>query len=345
MAGRRLLRITCNNNVAVICLLRKVILNNFFVMFEYIADLVVYGWMGMTADERLAESLHFFIYDALKILVLIFFVVSLIAFVKTYVSAEKFRKRIEKTRFGLGNFFAALFGAVTPFCSCSSLPIFIGFLKAGVPIGVAFSFLITSPLVNEVAFVMMGGLFGWKLATLYAAAGILLGVVAGLVIGALKMEGEIILDKEGGRVLEERKFSKFSFRVKYALKDGKRTFKKLWVYVVAGVALGAAIHGYVPQEFFMNYIGRFEYLAVPMAVLLGVPIYAGCSTLAPVIFSITAAGVPLGTSLAFMMSIAGLSLPEALILKRVMSFKLLGVFFGVVAVGIVLIGWLFNWVA
>jgi len=315
-------------------------------MFEYIADLIVYRLGGMAVDDRLAEAVHFFVYDVLKILTLIFFVVSLIAFVRTYVDAEKFRARVEKTRFGLGNLLAASFGAVTPFCSCSSIPLFIGFLKANVPLGVAFSFLITSPLVNEVAFVMMGGLFGWRIAVLYAVTGILLGVVAGLVIGALGMEKEIILDKAYGSAPEAaRHFSKFSFRVRYALKDGKKTFLKIWIYVVAGVALGALIHGYVPQEFFMNYIGRFEYLAVPMAVLLGVPIYAGCSTIAPVIFSITAGGVPLGTSLALMMSVAGLSLPEAMILKRVMSFKLLGVFFGVVAVGIVLIGWLFNWVA
>lgn len=314
-------------------------------MFKYITDLIVYGLFRMGVGDHLTEVVHYFIYDVLKILFLIFLVVSLIAFVRTYVDAEKFRKRIEKTRFGLGNLFASIFGAVTPFCSCSSIPIFVGFLKAKVPVGVAFSFLITSPLVNEVAFVMMGGLFGWKLAILYAVSGILLGVFAGLIIGAFKMENDIVLDLSGGNMSEQRRFSKFSFRVKYALKDGKKTFKKLWVYVVFGVALGAVIHGYVPQEFFMNYIGRFEYLAVPMAVLLGIPIYAGCSTLAPVIFSITSAGVPLGTALAFMMSIAGLSLPEAMILKRVLSFRLLGIFFGVVAVGIILIGWVFNLIA
>jgi uncharacterized protein len=311
-------------------------------MFEYVADLIVYRWGGMVEGAQLTEAVYFFVYDVFKILALIFFVVSLIAFVRTYVDAEKFRKRIEKTRFGLGNLLAAVFGAVTPFCSCSSIPLFIGFLKARVPMGVAFSFLITSPLVNEVAFVIMGGLFGWKLAAIYAGAGILLGVVAGLVIGALGLEKEILLDKAEGRVPEARKFRKFEFRLRYSFKEGFKTFKQLVPFVVAGVALGAVIHGYVPQEFFMDYVGRFEYLAVPMAVLLGVPIYAGCSTIAPVIFSITAGGVPLGTSLAFMMSIAGLSLPEALILKRVLSFKLLGVFFGIVAVGIVLIGWLFN---
>jgi len=311
-------------------------------MFEYIADFIVYRWGGMIAGEQLTDAVHFFVYDVFKILALIFFVVSLIAFVRTFVDAEKFRKRVEKTRFGLGNLLAASFGAVTPFCSCSSIPLFIGFLKARVPLGVAFSFLITSPLVNEVAFVIMGGLFGWKLAAIYAVSGILLGVFAGLLLGSLGLEKEIILDKAYGKVGETWKFKGFESRIKWAFEEGFKTFKKLVSYVVGGVAIGAVIHGYVPQEFFMEYVGRFEYFAVPMAVLLGVPIYAGCSTIAPVIFSITAGGVPLGTSLAFMMSIAGLSLPEAMILKRVMSLKLLGIFFGIVAVGIVLIGWFFN---
>lgn len=313
-------------------------------MFEYVAYVVVYDLFGMTFGERLTEMVYFFVYDVFKILTLVFFVVSFIVFLRTYVDAEKFRKGIERSRFGLGNLAAASFGAVTPFCSCSSIPLFIGFLRAGVPLGVAFSFLITSPLVNEVAFVIMGGLFGWRLAIIYAVAGVALGVVAGLVLGVLGMEKGIILDEVQGLVAESRKFRKFSFRVKYSLKEGLKTFRSLAFYVVGGVALGAVIHGYVPQEFFMNYVGRFEYFAVPMAVLLGVPIYAGCSTIAPVIFSITAGGVPLGTSLAFMMSIAGLSLPEAMILKKVLSLKLLSIFFGVVAVGIVLIGWLFNFV-
>ncbi|MBT3704392.1 permease [Candidatus Peregrinibacteria bacterium] len=311
-------------------------------MFEYIADVVVYDWLGMIAGEQLTIAAHFFVYDVLKILVLIFFVVSLIAFVGTYVDPDKFRKRVEGARFGLGHLLAASFGAMTPFCSCSSIPLFIGFLKARVPLGVAFSFLITSPLVNEVAFVIMGGLFGWKLAAIYAVSGILLGVIAGMIIGSLGLEKEIILDKAKGRVAESRRFRKFEFRLRWSFKEGFKTFKKLVPYVIGGIGLGAVIHGFVPEEFFMDYVGRFEYFAVPMAVFLGVPVYAGCSTIAPVIFSITAGGVPLGTSLAFMMSVAGLSLPEAMILKRVMSLKLLGIFFGIVTVGIVLIGWLFN---
>jgi len=313
-------------------------------MFEWIAQVVTYDLIGLEEGSKLATAVWFFVYDVFKILILVFSVVSVIAFLRTFMSPAKLKKSMSKMRFGLGNLLAALFGAVTPFCSCSSVPLFIGFVKARVPLGIAFSFLVTSPLVNEVAFVIMGGLFGWKLAFIYAASGIALGVLAGLLIGALKMEKEIILDDEGG---EEKRVgmqfkSGFKFRVRYALRDGLKTLKKLYPYVIGGVAIGSAIHGYVPQEFFMDYIGRYSWLSVPVAVVVGVPIYAGCSTIVPIIFSITANGVPLGTSLAFLMAVAGLSLPEGVMLKRVLSFKLLAVFFGIVALGIVLIGYLFN---
>jgi hypothetical protein len=188
----------------------------------------------------------------------------------------------------------------------------------------------------------MGGMFGWKLAILYAVSGILLGVIAGMVLGALKMEKNIILEDEGKNLGEEYLPKTFSGKLQFAFIESRKTLGKLFFYVLGGVLLGAVIHGYVPQEFFQNYIGQYQILAVPVAVVIGIPIYAGCSTIVPLIFSITASGVPLGTSLAFMMAIAGLSLPEAVILKRVMKFKLLLTFFGIVAVGIILIGYLFN---
>ncbi|MFA6306004.1 MAG: permease [Candidatus Gracilibacteria bacterium] len=311
-------------------------------MFQPVADFITYNLLYLNQGTRLTSSINFFIYDTLKILFLIFFVVSIIAFVKTFLPTTKLKNMMLKTRFGLGNLAAAVFGAVTPFCSCSSIPIFIGFLKAKVPVGIAFSFLITSPLVNEVAFVIMGGMFGWKLAALYAISGILLGVIAGMILGALKMEKNIILDNEGKDIEEKYLPKTFSGKLQFALTEGKKTLEKLLPYIIGGVAVGAAIHGYVPQEFFENYVGKNSILSVPIAVIIGIPIYAGCSTIVPLIFSITANGVPLGTSLAFMMAIAGLSLPEAIILKRVMKFKLLLAFFATVAVGITIIGYLFN---
>ncbi len=313
-------------------------------MFQWFADWFTYDLLGFPQDGvELAHVINFFIYDTLKILVLMFLVMTVIAFFRTFFAPSKLSEIMGKTRYGLGNLAAAIFGAVTPFCSCSSIPIFIGFLKAKVPVGIAFSFLITSPLVNEVAFVMMGGLFGWRLALIYAISGILLGTIAGMILGALKMDKSIILnDEKNGRVETEYLPKTFSGKIEYALNDSVKTFKKLYLYIIAGVLVGAIIHGYVPQEFFMNYVAKYSVLSVPVAVIVGVPLYAGCSTIVPFIFSITASGVPLGTSLAFMMAIAGLSLPEAMILKRVMSFKLLGTFFGIVAVGIILIGYLFN---
>jgi uncharacterized membrane protein YraQ (UPF0718 family) len=311
-------------------------------MIQYIADLMTYDLFKLDAETHLASSINFFIYDSIKILLLIFLVVSFIAFLRTFFASNKLRDLMKKSRFGLGNLAASSFGAVTPFCSCSSIPIFIGFLKAEIPVGIAFSYLITSPLVNEVAFVIMGSLFGWNLAILYAISGILLGVIAGMVLGALKMEKNIILNNDNGDSKEEYLPKTFSGKLQFAFTEGRKTLKKLFPYVLGGVGLGALIHGYVPQEFFENYIGQYSLLSVPIAVVIGIPIYAGCSTVVPLIFSITANGVPLGTSLAFMMSIAGLSLPEAIILKRVMKFKLLATFFGIVGVGIIIIGYLFN---
>jgi hypothetical protein len=313
-------------------------------MFNRISETIVYDVLKLSPQDNLASALHFFIYDTLKILVLIFVVVSIITFIRTFFKDESLRKFMQKAKYGSGNFVAALFGAVTPFCSCSSIPIFIGFLKARIPSGIAFSFLIASPLVNEVAFVIMGGLFGWDIALLYAISGISLGIIGGLFLGSLKMDKQIILndDSASRRISEMPK--KFKKKVEFALNQGYRTFKKLLPYVLGGVALGAIIHGYVPEDFFMNTIGKYSAFSVPVAAVIGVPIYAGCSTVVPLIFSITANGVPLGTSLAFMMSIAGLSLPEAVILKRVMTLKLLAFFFGIVAAGIIIIGYLFNFV-
>ncbi len=311
-------------------------------MFEWFANFVVYDLIGLEAERAMSIALHFFIYDTLKILFLIFIVISIITFISTFLPAESIKKRLSKARFGSGNLLAALFGSVTPFCSCSSIPIFLGFIKARIPLGIAFSFLITSPLVNEVAFVIMGGLFGWKLAILYAISGIILGVIGGLILGSMNMEKYIILEKNGegadAKVLPKLLKEKFIF----AFRQGGRTLKKLAPYVLGGIAVGALIHGYLPADFFMKYLGEYKFLSVPIAALVGVPIYAGCSTVAPMIFGITANGVPLGTSLALMMSIAGLSLPEAIILKRVMKLKLLAIFFGLVTFGIIIIGLLFN---
>lgn len=314
-------------------------------MIQQFADWLAYSVFNFNSASKIGGSVNFFIYDTVKIYLLVLIIIAVIAFIRTFLPPHKLKEAFAKQKFGAGNVSAAILGAVTPFCSCSSIPIFIGFLKAEIPLGIAFSFIITSPLVNEVVFALMGGTFGWKIAALYALAGIVLGVVAGIVIGKMKLEKEVIL-KFGDNIEENLSLEylpkSIEGKIQYSLRESFTTFKKLWLVIAIGVGIGAAIHGYVPAEFFKQYININSLLAVPIAVLVGIPIYAGCSTLVPIVFAFTVQGIPLGTALAFMMAIAGLSLPEAIMLKKVMTMKLLAIFFGTVAVGITAIGYLFN---
>jgi uncharacterized protein len=314
-------------------------------MIQFFADWLIYSVFGLDPSSAFGGSVNFFVYDVVKIYFLILSIVAVIAFLRTFMPPDKIKEILSKQRFGVGNLASALLGAVTPFCSCSSIPLFVGFIKARVPMGIAFSFIITSPLVNEVVFVLMGGTFGWKIAFLYAFAGILLGVVAGVLIGKMNLEKGILLNGEGekGESLHLEYLPKtIEGKLQFAFHESYKTFKKLWLVILIGVGIGAVIHGYVPADFFQTYLGGNSLWAVPVAALVGIPIYAGCSTLVPIVFSLVEQGVPLGTGLAFMMSIAGLSIPEAVMLKKIISLKLLAIFFGMVAVGIVLIGYLFN---
>ena len=295
--------------------------------------------------SKIGSSVNFFVYDTIKIYLLVLVIIGVIAFIRTFLPPHKIKEMFAKQKFGVGNFFAAMLGAVTPFCSCSSIPIFVSFLKAEIPLGVAFSFIITSPLVNEVVFVLMGGTFGWKIAFLYALFGIILGVATGIIIGKMKLEKEVILklnDSAGKSLALEYLPKSLEGKIQYSLKESFVTFKKLWLVIAIGVGIGAAIHDYVPAEFFRQYLGVNSLLAVPIATLIGIPIYAGCSTFVPIAFALVGQGIPLGTALAFMMATCGLSLPEAIMLKKIISMKLLAIFFGTVAVGIITIGYLFN---
>ena len=314
-------------------------------MLGNIVDYLVYNLLPFNPETKLGQSVNYFLYDSLKILLLILLVIFVISFLRTYLPPEKINRIYAKQRFGLGNLMASLFGAVTPFCSCSSIPIFIGFLQAKVPIGIAFSFIITSPLVNEIMLVMMGGIFGWKVAVTYALAGILIGTLAGVVIDKLGLGKEIILkiEKQKGKHLDLSYMPRDpKNKCEYAWTQTKSIFKKLWWIILIGVGVGAVIHGYIPGEIFTDYLHINSVLAVPIAVLVGIPLYAGCSTMVPIVFAITAKGIPLGTALAFLMSVAGLSAPEAVMLKRVLSWKLLSFFYLIVAAGIIMMGYLFN---
>jgi len=309
-------------------------------VLEYIANLVTFNLFRLTPGSQLAESVNFFVYDTLKIFFLILIIVFVISFIRTYFAPDKVRRLLSKEHWGISNFIAAFFGAISPFCSCSSVPLFIGFLEAGVPLGVAFSFLITSPLVNEIVFVLLLGTFGLKMAVVYAVFGLALGVFGGIVLGRFKLEKDIInLDLDSK---DQYMPKTFQGKIEYATSETIQIIKRLFLFILLGVGIGAIIHGYVPQEFITNYIKSESFFAVPIAVIIGVPIYAGCSTLVPIIFAITQKGVAIGTALAFMMAVAGLSFPEAILLKGVLKLRLLLIFYAIVAVGIILIGYLFN---
>ncbi len=315
-----------------------------------LVDYLTYELIGLNADSHLGASINFFFYDTIKILILLFLISSLMGLVNAYFPVDRLRIYLTtKKMYGLQYFFASLFGAITPFCSCSSIPLFIGFVKGGIPLGVTFAFLITSPLVNEVAVAMFLGLFGIKATLVYAISGILLGTVGGFVLGKFKLDRylsdwvkEIQANSEQESEQWEIDRTPFIDRLPIIIHEGWEIVRKVLVYVIIGIAIGAAMHGYVPENFFTEYLSADKWYAVPLAVILAVPMYANAAGIVPVIQVFVAKGVPLGTALAFMMAVVGLSLPEATLLKKVMKWKLIGVFFGTITVFIILLGYLFN---
>lgn len=319
-------------------------------MIQNFADWLVYELFGMSADSHLGAAVNFFFYDTFKILILLFLISSLMGVVNAYFPIDRLRDFLTTRRlFGFQYFFAALFGAITPFCSCSSIPLFIGFVKGGIPLGVTFAFLITSPLVNEVAVAMFIGVFGLKATLIYAISGILLGTIGGMFLSRLKLEKhlnpwvqQLQAQSEVETAAWEAEHVPFLKRLPTIFKDAWGIVKGVLVYVIVGIGIGAAMHGYVPKGFFENYLAADTWYGVPLAVILAVPMYANAAAIVPVIQVFVAKGVPLGTAIAFMMAVVGLSLPEAAMLKKVMTWRLIGIFFGVVALFIILLGYLFN---
>lgn len=308
-----------------------------------ISEAVVHAAPGIEPGTAAAEALNFFIYDSIKILILLFAMVFIMGVVRTYIPPAKIKKALSHRSFGVPNLTASLFGAATPFCSCSSIPIFIGFLEAGVPLGTSFSFLITSPLVNEYVAVLMLGFFGWEIAAAYVAVGILLGTIGGILMGRLGMETHLVKDITARKgAMKERKFRSFSKRMEFGFDEAKTIIGKLWLWVLFGVGIGALIHGFIPDEMISSAFSAGEILSVPLAVLIGIPIYANCSAVVPIAVVLFQKGTPLGTAISFMMAAAALSLPEAIILRRAMKLPLLAAFFGMIALGIILVGYLFN---
>jgi len=317
-------------------------------IIQPVANWLAYGLLSLPQGSHLGESLAFFFYDVPKILLLLSGMIFLISLLQTFINTQKVRVMVEKRGEGIGNIMAAIFGAITPFCSCSSVPLFIGFVQAGIPMGITFSFLITSPLMNEVAFVLLIGLFGWKIATLYLLSGITIGTLSGLILGRMKLERYVeefvfeIKPQSSEPILEE-KFT-WSERVSRAVESMREIVGKVWLFVIVGIGIGAFIHGFVPQDALTGIMGKAAWWSVPVSVLLGIPLYSNAAGIIPIVSALLSKGASLGTALAFMMSVVGLSLPEAIILKRVLKTPLLVIFFVVIGVSIILTGYMFNFI-
>jgi len=317
-----------------------------FYPIKIFADWITFNILDIEQTTHLGDSINFFIYDSLKILILLFVINYFMAIIRHYLPVEKLRDFLASRKwYGTDYLLASIFGTITPFCSCSSIPLFIGFLEAGIPLGVTLSFLITSPLVNQVAVVLFVGLFGWKVTILYVISAILLGVVGGFILGKLKLEkyvADYVWQIKSQKLETKNNKEKFSALIKNFWQEGFDLTKKITPYVLLGIAVGAAIHGFIPAGFFEKYITAENLFAVPLATILAVPMYANAVGVIPIMRSLVEKGIPLGTALAFMMAVVGLSLPEALILKKVMKMKLLAYFLGITTINIIIIGYLFN---
>lgn len=319
-------------------------------MIQNFADWLVFSIIGLDNETAFGSAVNFFVYDSIKILLLLFLISALMGIVNAYFPVERLRNYLSSHRlYGLQYLLASLFGAITPFCSCSSIPLFIGFVKGGIPLGVTLSFLITSPLVNEVAVAMFLGSFGIKATLVYVISGILLGCVGGFVLGRMHLEPylsdwvkQVQLQSEKQTAEWEQERTSFMQRLPIVICDSWRIVRGVLLYIFIGIGIGAFMHGFVPEGFFEQYMSRDNWYAVPLSVMLAVPMYANAAGIVPVIEVFVAKGIPLGTAIAFMMAVVGLSLPEATLLKKVMTWRLIAVFFITVMLFIILSGYLFN---
>ena len=319
-----------------------------FIIYHYLqpaSNLLIEKLPGMKAGSHLTESLRFFIFEVPKVLMLLVLVIFAVGIIRSYFSPEKTRKALEGRSLFTGNIMASALGIVTPFCSCSAIPLFIGFVEAGIPLGVTFSFLIASPMINEVAVVLLFGMFGWKTAAIYISTGLIIAVIAGWVIGKLNLTHWVqdwVYQIRSGSSGEEAGIMKFEDRIRYGLLAVKDIIGKVWIYIIIGIAAGAAAHGYVPADFMASVMGKSAWYSVPLSVVIGVPLYSNAAGILPVVSVLIEKGASMGTSLAFMMAVTGLSLPEMIILKKVLKIRFLITFAGIVAAGIIFVGFLFN---
>jgi uncharacterized protein len=318
-------------------------------MIDQFASWLIYDLFGIAKGGALGNALHFFVYDSIKIIVLLFLITMVMGVVNAYFPVERIRNYLSRKKlYGMEYFMASVFGAVTPFCSCSSVPLFIGFVRGGIPLGVTFSFLITSPLVNEVALAIFIGMFGWKTTLIYATTGIMLGMIGGFILGKLKLEKYLspwvqeLIHGSKDNELSDSGNSPLIERLPGIAREALQIVKSVVWYILIGIGIGAAMHGFVPTGYFEKYISKDNPLAVPLATILGVPLYSNAAGVLPIVQVFVQKGIPIGTAMSFMMAVVGLSIPEATLLKKVMTWKLIAVFFSVVTFCIILSGYLFN---
>ena len=310
---------------------------------EALANTVTFEWIGLERGSHLGDAVAFFLYDVPKITLLLAGIVIIVSVIRSYFPPERVRRALAARGEHVGTVMAALLGVVTPFCSCSAVPLFIGFVESGVPLGVTFSFLIAAPVVNEVALVLLAGLFGWQIALLYVGTGLLIAIIGGTVIGRLGLDGQVeeyVRQIKMGTAVERH--ITFEERITEAVAYTRDLLKKVLPWVLGGIAIGALIHGYAPTDFVVEYAGRDNLLAVPLAVLVAIPLYSNAAGTIPIVQALMAKGVPLGTTLAFMMAVTAISVPELVILRRVIKPKLIAAYVGVVTLAIIAIGYLFN---
>jgi uncharacterized protein len=312
---------------------------------QAITDWLIDQVFAMEKGAHLTESLRFFLFEVPKVLLLLTLIIFFVGIIRSYFSPERTRKTLEGKSALTGNILASLLGIVTPFCSCSAIPLFLGFVESGVPLGVTFSFLIAAPMINEVAVILLFGLFGWKTALIYVLTGLFIAIAAGWIIGRLKLERWVqdwVYQTKMGHVDDGIEKQSISYRINVGYEAVKEIVGKVWIYVILGIAVGAAAHGYVPQDYMASLMGKSAWYSVPLSIFIGIPLYSNAAGIVPIVSVLIEKGAALGTSLAFMMSVIGLSLPEVIILKKVLKLPLILTFVGVVAIGIMLVGFLFN---
>jgi len=313
---------------------------------QNISDFFVFDVFNMKEGAHLTESIRFFIFEVPKVMMLLVLIIFGVGVLRTFFTPEKTRKALEGKSLFTGNILAALLGIITPFCSCSAIPLFLGFIEAGVPLGVTFSFIIAAPMINEVAVVLLIGLFGWKVTAIYVVTGLVIAIFSGWIIGKLKMEKYVadwIYKVKAEHSDESDDKVEFYERIESGYDTVKEIVGKIWIYIIAGIAIGAGAHGYVPADYLGEILGREHWYGVPLAIALGVPLYSNAAGIIPIVSVLIEKGVSLGTALAFMMSVIALSLPEIIILKKVLKWQLIAIFVGIVASGIIFVGFLFNY--